>query len=216
MFIQELFSEDGRQFYLFWVTSIVVSIVLHELAHGWAAIHYGDDTPIRQERMTGNPLIHMGPYSLAALFLMGIAWGQMPVDPTRLRGRYAEAKVAAAGPAMNLMLAIIVLTALGLWIRLGDPGGSQVRENLVHFLSLFGATNLLLCMFNLIPVPPLDGSHIMANFHRGYALATDDPAKQGVWTVAFMAVFFLAGAILVGWAHAASLWYTGLVAGVYL
>ena len=86
--------------------------MLHELAHGWAAIWLGDQTPVRQGRMTGNPLVHMGPWSLLMLAVAGIAWGQMPIDRTRLRGRHGEAIVAAAGPAMNVLLALAALSTL--------------------------------------------------------------------------------------------------------
>ena len=95
----------GPAFVIAWAFWIIFSICLHELSHGWAAIALGDRTPIESGHMTFNPLVHMGGMSLVAFALIGIAWGAMPINPARLRGRYAEALVALAGPAMNLVLA---------------------------------------------------------------------------------------------------------------
>lgn len=184
-------------YYFAVVLTVVISIVLHELAHGAVAIRLGDRTPILQNRMTGNPLVHMGPFSIVVLLVMGIAWGAMPIDPTRLRGRYAEAKVAFAGPAVNFLLALTALTALGLWQRFAPtPIDDETMKNGVRFLWIFGVTNLLLGVFNLLPVPPLDGSHILANFSRGYANMLGDPAKQGMWMLAFFFTFAMAHAIV--------------------
>ena len=84
LFINNLLSENpaDRFFFFAVVLTVVVSIVLHELAHGWMAMKLGDPTPRLEGRMTGNPLVHMGPWSLLALALAGIAWGSMPIDPS--------------------------------------------------------------------------------------------------------------------------------------
>ncbi len=204
-------QEDPFRFFSV-VLTVVVSIVLHELAHGWMAIRHGDDTPIHTGHMSGNPLVHMSPFAIIALLLFGLAWGQMPIDPTRLRGKYAAAVVAAAGPATNLLLAAVALTGLGLWLRFGTIHDAQVQQNSIKFLWTFGAINLLLCIFNLFPVPPLEGSHILANFHRGYANLLYDPATQQIFFVAFIFVFMAAGTLLspvFGWANN----YVMLVAG---
>jgi len=188
--------DPATQFYFFSVViSVVISITLHELAHGWAAIRLGDQTPIRSGHMTGNPLVHMGPFSIAALMIAGIAWGQMPIDPTRLKGKYAEAWVAFAGPATNFMLSLIALTGLGLWWRLGTFTDSTVQHNAVSFLMAFGGINALLGVFNLFPVPPLDGSHILSNLNRKYATFIGDPAHQGVMILAFIFMFSAANVI---------------------
>ena len=210
MFIQYL--QQDPQWYFMVVATVAISIVLHELAHGWSAIRCGDETPIHTGHMTGNPLVHMGPFSIAALFLCGIAWGQMPINPTRMRGRYAEALVAGAGPAMNLLLATVALTGLGLGWRLALFQDVAIQRNLVRLLFIFGSTNLLLCIFNLMPVPPLDGSHIVANFHRGYANLIDDPSKQGLFLMMFVFVFAVSG-ILVPWTVATAIRYTAFLAG---
>ena len=186
VFIQYLQSDP--LFYFSAVVTVVVSIVLHELAHGWAAIWQGDDTPTIQGHMNPNPLVHMGGFSLVLLVLVGISYGRMPVNPSRFRSRYGDALVSGAGPAMNLVLAILGLTLLGLWQRLGAGSVDQTVANTQDFLWVFGTTNIVLCLFNLLPVPPLDGASILANMHEGYARLANDPTKQQ----AFMFVFFFA------------------------
>lgn len=195
LFIQSAFDPASRFYFFSVVLSVVISITLHELAHGWAAIRQGDQTPIRSGHMTGNPLVHMGPFSIAALMIAGIAWGQMPIDPTRLKGKYAEAWVAFAGPATNFMLSFVALTGLGLWLRFAGFPDTQVQRNAVSFFWAFGGINAVLGVFNLFPVPPLDGSHILANLNRKYAMFIGDPAHQGMMILAF--IFFFSAASVI-------------------
>ncbi|QDU33591.1 Peptidase family M50 [Poriferisphaera corsica] len=187
IFISYLFSPETRFLYFSWVVIVVISIVLHELAHGLAAIKCGDDTPVRLGRMTANPLVHMGPFSLFALFVMGIAWGAMPIDPSKLRGKYAEAYVAMVGPLTNVSIAMASLVVGGLLVRfnllLPDPHQTQ---RLLQFLLTAGYANLFLAAFNLFPIPPLDGAHVLANYSRGYATLVSDPSKQGIWIIGFI------------------------------
>ena len=97
-----------------WIFWVIVSICLHELGHGWAAIWEGDDTPRQTGHMTINPMVHMGGYSIIAFLLLGFAWGLMPVNPGNFRHRrWGDAIVAVAGPAVNLILAVILLTIAG-------------------------------------------------------------------------------------------------------
>ncbi len=212
LFVLKAFEPETQFFFFAAVLSVVISITLHELAHGWMAIRLGDHTPERSGHMTGNPLVHMGPFSIAALLIAGIAWGQMPIDPTRMRGRYAEAKVAAAGPAINFLLSLVALTGLGLWWRFGTFSDSLVQHNAISFLTAFGGINALLGVFNLFPVPPLDGSHILANLNRKYALFIGDPAHQGFMLLAFIFFFSIAGVIL-GPVFSTAADYTTWVAG---
>jgi Zn-dependent protease len=118
--------------------------------------------------MTWNPLVHMGGFSLMAFALIGIAWGAMPVDPSRLRGRHGAALVALAGPAMNIVLAIVSFAGLVLWLWLGGTVGDPLRTNLVHFFRLGVWLNIVLAVFNLLPVLPLDGGRIAASLSPAY------------------------------------------------
>ncbi len=215
LFISNLFSDNPAQrfYFLAVVLVVVVSIVLHELAHGWVALYLGDQTPRVQGRMTGNPLVHMGPFSLVALAIAGFAWGQMPIDRSRLRGRYGETMVAAAGPAMNLLIALMTLTAMGILMRVWDltwlpPAAalygvfdgtdlSPLQQNALRLLAIAGTYNLLLMMFNLLPAPPLDGSHILADLSPKFGQFIGDPANHGVIMMMFIFAFGIA-CVLIG------------------
>src|SRR5262249_23128733 len=111
------FLQNGRYVELasivFWM---LFSITLHELAHGWAALPEGDDTPRRLGHLTANPLVHIPQQALLMFALCGIAWGLMPVNPMRFKhGRRGDIFVSAAGPGMNLLLAIACLVAFTAW-----------------------------------------------------------------------------------------------------
>lgn len=199
-----------------WAVWMIASIVLHELGHGWAAIKRGDDTPIHTGHMTINPLVHMGPWSLLAFALVGIAWGAMPVDPTRLKGRYAGAAVAAAGPAMNVGLAatcIVLGAVLEKYLPgLGVPDGPM--RNLRVFFFAGGALNIALALFNLVPIPPLDGWRVLSDFWRGYAAFMDGEVGRGVAFIGFGVLFFTAGGVLLGAAFGAYRFGSAFVMGL--
>jgi Zn-dependent protease len=111
MFIQSL--QSNPRFFFAVVITVVVSITIHELAHGVVAVWRGDRTPIDEGHMTLNPAVHMGPFSIIALLVAGIAWGAMPINPSRIRGRFGEALVAAAGPGSGSPLVSVELRHLG-------------------------------------------------------------------------------------------------------
>lgn len=211
MFLEQL-SKNPSYFIEVCVT-VIFSICLHELAHGVVAIWHGDRTPIETGHMTLNPMVHMGAFSFILLAVAGIAWGAMPVNPARLRGRYAGAMVALAGPVTNLLLAILALLALGLWMRFsGSMGKDQVfARSMREFLWVFGVINVALAIFNLIPVPPLDGSRVLANFSAGYAnLVRTARAQTGI---AFLIIFFFVGPYLIQWAADISVYFLREVRG---
>lgn len=186
----QLLQNDPRQYFAI-IIVVMVSIILHELAHGWAAVKLGDDTPIETGHMnTLNPMVHMGPISLLLLAVVGIAFGAMPINPSRLRGKYAESLVALAGPAANLLLAIIGIVAMGLWFRFGafNPD-NHVAANGELLLRYLGVMNLALLMFNLIPVPPLDGSRVAANVFPAYRNLLNSQMAQGFMIAIFFAMF---------------------------
>ena len=106
LFIQRAFEPETQLYFGCVVVTVIISIVLHELAHGWAAIWQGDDTPKMAGHMTADPMVHMGGMSLLMLALVGMAFGAMPVNPRNFRSRFGDALVSAAGPAMNFLLAL--------------------------------------------------------------------------------------------------------------
>ena len=155
--------------FVYVVVTVILSITVHELAHGYVALRLGDPTPKVSGHWTVNPVVHMGAPSLVMLLLFGIAFGAMPVDPTRLRGKRAEALVVLAGPLSNLALALIAATALGVWqLAVDGQAASVMAENLRQFVFVFSVINLALALFNLLPVPPLDGAHVLAGLVPAY------------------------------------------------
>jgi Zn-dependent protease len=176
-------------YYFTVVFCVTLSIVLHELGHGLAAIQQGDDTPIVTGHMTWNPLVHMGPMGLGLLCVAGIAFGVMPVNPSRFRDPYGDAFVAAAGPLVNGVLGILSLTTLAVLIEQGiDPRVAGVNP-----LWIMGLLNIMLFLFNLIPIVPLDGSVVLGDFVPAYRAFIRNPANARYGWIAFGVVFMLAG-----------------------
>ena len=155
------------------IIPLILAIVFHEVAHGWAALALGDPTAKEQRRLSLNPIRHVDP--IGTIVLPGIlkligapvfGWAKpVPVDKERLRNpRFGMMAVAAAGPGTNFVLAALAAVALGLLVRLypvpGD-GPGQVAQFASANLNNFIMINIFLGMFNLLPVPPFDGSHIV-------------------------------------------------------
>lgn len=183
-----------------WVVWVIGSIILHELSHGWAAIRCGDDTPIVTGHMTWNPRVHMGDMALVVFAVIGITWGAMPVNPHRFKGRYDDALVSAAGPAMNLSLALIASVATAIWLRIGAglPIDDHVHQNVYIFLRTGAALNIFLMLFNLVPVPPLDGSRILSSVSPAFARLEHSEHGPMIALVAFVGLFFFGADYLFG------------------
>jgi len=141
------------------VIPLLYSVVLHEIAHGWVASFFGDDTARRSGRLSLNPLTHLDPIGTVALFLVGFGWARpVPVNYARLKNfRPALVCVSLAGCVTNLLIAVISLFLL----RLLNPG---INSFAGVILIVVARINIILGVFNLIPIPPLDGSKIMFAF----------------------------------------------------
>jgi Zn-dependent protease len=140
---------------------LLVALPVHELAHAVTAVQLGDDTPRRMGRLTLNPLAHLDVLGSILIFFAGFGWAKpVQVNPYNLRTgpSMGMAVVSAAGPLSNLVLA--ALAALPLRLGLLDGAGSFARGVAVDFIFI----NLVLLLFNLIPIAPLDGSKILRAF----------------------------------------------------
>lgn len=138
-----------------------MSVVIHEVSHGYAASYLGDETARYQGRLTLNPLKHLDPVGSFLIPFLSYSFGgfiigwakPVPYNPYNLRpGRFSEAIVAGAGPFSNIVVALI----FGLFLRTGPTNLA-----LIEVTSALVFINILLALFNLIPVPPLDGSKIL-------------------------------------------------------
>lgn len=154
------------------IIPLVLAIVFHEVAHGWMARALGDPTAEEQNRLSLNPVRHVDPMGtivlpgmLALLKAPILGWAKpVPVNKWRLRNpRFGMMAVAAAGPGSNLVLGVVGAVFLGLLLRgHGQIEGTSVgtaflAANLVNFLMI----NVFLAFFNMLPIPPFDGSHIV-------------------------------------------------------
>lgn len=181
LFNADLLLDDPFAFTVLIVSVLVallVGITVHEFSHAAAATMRGDLTAQRLGRLTLNPKAHLSPAGSIMLLIVGFGWGKpVPVDLFRLRGgRRALAFVSAAGPASNVALALLVagLFQLGV-LSLDEISRSELESlNLRAWASIAGSylvqLNLILAVFNLLPVPPLDGGGILAGIAPQRAL----------------------------------------------
>ncbi|MBE3582517.1 MAG: site-2 protease family protein [Limnochordaceae bacterium] len=199
------------------LTALLLSVILHEIAHGWVALLRGDYTAKSAGRLSLNPLVHLDPIGSVLLPLLLVlshspavfGWAKpVPVNPANLyRPRQDDRLVALAGPATNLLLglaAIVILLLLGLGSKLilapergvilGLPlllqptilvssfPGDVFLQVLVQFLKDMVLINFVLALFNLIPIPPLDGFHVVWSVLPERLL----PKLQSVWQLGWL------------------------------
>ena len=179
---------------VWWIATaaiVLIALPIHEFAHAFVAVKLGDPTPRLQGRYTLNPFVHIDPMGALLIFVAGFGWAK-PVqwDPDNINTNWRRGVflVAAAGPLSNLLLAVISVI---LWRLLG------ASDWLATFLFNFATINVLLFVFNLLPIPPLDGSHVL------FALLPR--SAQGIYyglaqygTLLLFAVIFLAPSFITG------------------
>jgi Zn-dependent protease len=153
-----------------WIVPLVIAIVFHEVAHGVVARYFGDMTAAKAGRLTLNPLAHVDPVGTIALPLIlavsgapVFGWAKgVPVDAARMRNpRWNMVVVAAAGPLSNVILALVgALLVIGLTLLTKEQGGVAgfLLLNFYNFIII----NLFLALFNMLPIPPFDGSKVLA------------------------------------------------------
>lgn len=139
--------------------TLIFAFTLHEFAHAYVAYKFGDDTAKKQGRLTLNPIQHLDPFGTILIFIAGFGWAR-PVPVNRFffkKPRLAGVLVSAAGPLSNLLLACIgFIVAYGL-----RRVGIDLSDNFVTFMNIFINLNVILFVFNLLPLPPLDGYRIV-------------------------------------------------------
>ena len=155
--------------FAFGIVVLIVSVILHEVAHGYMANYLGDPTARLQGRLTLNPLSHIDPVGSVLLpallflthspILSGYA-KPVPYNPYNLSGKYDEALVAGAGPGVNILLALLFGLSIRFW-------GDAMTPELLFAFGGIAYINMLLALFNLIPLPPLDGSKILSSLLPG-------------------------------------------------
>lgn len=183
--------------------TLVIALSFHEFAHAWTANFFGDDTPRLYGRLTLNPLAHLDPIGSLMLIVAGFGWAKpVPVNVYTLqrRSRSAPMWVAAAGPLSNLLLAILAAIPFRLGI-VPFSMSNGLLPSTYDFLQTFIQINLLLMLFNLIPLSPLDGEKVAQNlFPRSWVNFLDTIRPYG--PLILMALIFILpslGIDIIGW-----------------
>lgn len=187
---------------------LVAAVLLHEISHGAAAYALGDDTAKRAGRLTLNPVPHIDPFGSLILPAMGALAGlpiigyakPVPIDPRRLRNpRRDMLLVSLAGPASNLVLMAAAAMATRWLLNSGSGLASAIDRSgddlLVQIVFSFAVVNLLLGLFNLLPIPPLDGSAIFERFMPASWLPFWHRFRPYGLLVVFLVVFMVPGLI---------------------
>jgi Zn-dependent protease len=180
------------------IPGLLVAFVLHEFAHALVADRLGDPTPRYRGRLTLNPLAHLDWIGLIMLWIFRFGWAKpVPVNPHNLRGgpRVGMMWVALAGPAMNVLLAALSLLAYG---RLAQAGGGGLLGTLLVFSVIY---NIYLAAFNILPVPPLDGSRVAAALSNDLAQLMDRLEHFG-WVILILLIW-------TGWINPILGWLVG-------
>ncbi|MCH8244556.1 site-2 protease family protein [Patescibacteria group bacterium] len=184
--------------FIFLIAILIMSVVLHEVSHGVVANALGDPTATNAGRLTLNPIPHLDPIGSILLpgFLIlmsqlgggGIIFGwakPVPVNPMNLRGKYDSALVSLAGPGSNLAIAL----TFGLALRFLPL--AELNPALILIFSYIVFLNILLGVFNLLPIPPLDGSHILFTFlPRSFDALRVFLSRFGIFVLLFVIFFF--------------------------
>ncbi|MBQ8413714.1 MAG: site-2 protease family protein [Clostridia bacterium] len=156
-------------YYILSAIAALIALTVHEYCHGYAAYRLGDDTAKNMGRLTLNPLHHIDPYGAICMVLFHVGWAKpVPINPRNFKNPKKDfAITAAAGPASNLVLGFIsaflyLLTfALVRDIRFESDFAFNVVSNTLNFLFIFHSVNIGLGLFNLLPIPPFDGSRLL-------------------------------------------------------
>ncbi len=187
---------------LYQIIAFVFAICVHESAHAWTANQCGDPTARMLGRISLNPIKHVDPIGTVLVPLLGmlsgigfIGWAKpTPVDPHNLRHPVRDdILVSVAGPASNILLGIIAVVGLFVVSRLGGGGPDSVLEPIALLCAAFINVNILLAAFNLIPIPPLDGSHVVRHM-------LPESAKRVYDMIGYVGILllFLVGGRLIG------------------
>ena len=160
--IQLLYQGQHALFFLILI-ALIISLSFHEFGHAYVAKRFGDDTAERAGRLTINPLAHIDPMGLLMVVFVGFGYAKpVPTNPRNFTSRWADLLVSAAGPGMNLVVAVVTINAYLAGLRFGWEGLAEPGPQ--FFFVYLAQINLLLMVFNLIPLGALDGHYILPYF----------------------------------------------------
>jgi len=190
-----LFGQEFIQRVPFLIGALLPALVFHEWGHAYMAHRFGDDTAKYAGRLSLNPLVHLDPLGTLAIFVIGFGWAKpVPVNPHNYKNTWGEFWVPAAGPMMNIVLAVVFAMLLNFQGYL--LFGVTNAPILIKFFQISLFLNLALCFFNLIPFGPLDGSYIMARL-----LPRTSSIHFMEWNVRYGSIVLFGAIILDGFAN---------------
>jgi len=181
LFVFRLFEEPIL--FLIVLVLMVFSICLHEFCHAWTAKLCGDSTAAENGYLTLNPLKVMGVYSLIMLLMFGIGWGRVPVNNSRITHKYQRILVDLAGIIANFVLGIVFTAVLVLMIHVNPE--SQYTTPVI----MVAALNFVMAMFNLLPIPPLDGYSAVCEIFPAVRQFGRTEFTRGAMLLLFFAMF---------------------------
>lgn len=187
-----LFGGDYAVFFLL-IIVLILSLSFHEFGHAFVAKLFGDNTAELAGRLTINPLAHIDPMGMLLVVMVGFGYAKpVPTNPRNFTSRWASPLVAFAGPAMNFLLAVI---AINIYIfGLNSPDSFMSERGPAMFLQYMAVINILLMLFNLIPLGALDGHYILPYFlskkhaHQ-YMVLNDRYGNQVLFGLIILSVF---------------------------
>ena len=179
---------EGIMGMLMSLPGVIIAITFHEFAHAWTAYKLGDNTPMYQGRLNLNPLSHIDPIGLVMLIVAHFGWGKpVQINPNNFNGKYSlsasEAIVSVAGPLANFIVAILFAIIYALLIKF-----MVINDTINVIIQYIIILNIGLGVFNLIPIPPLDGSKILMHF-LPYNAKVWFESKQYIFYIVFLLLF---------------------------
>lgn len=188
----------------YFIIALIIAVTVHEFCHAWTATYLGDPTARYLGRLSLNPLAHLDPLGTLMLFVAGFGWGKpVPFSMQYLKNpRLDAAMIALSGPLSNLVMALLLAIPYRylFFNALSISEGSVVILALMTFIRVFIELNLVLMVFNLLPIPPLDGSKVFSLLLPGRSLSRLNQYRHYGYGVLLVIVFsdYLFGVNLLG------------------
>jgi len=188
----DIFTRDGFLEILYFIPALLISLSIHEFGHSWVAYKLGDKSQKALGRLTLSPFAHIDPLGFIFILLFRFGWGKpVMIDDRNFKNRAkGNMLVSIAGPAFNVILAIVLTIVLKLLWVLGitpDTITSSVGEILYYMLNIAIQFNIVFAVFNLLPIPPFDGSKVLYYFlpYKGKKFM-DSIERYSIWTLIFL------------------------------